>query len=362
MKKLLLALAALLTLASCAEKKPAFPLYGWEGLGKNPDLEEVRSRFETYKSHGFKGVCVNADIADIPALAALAHEVGLEYHAWKPCMLQDGEPHSWYSVNRLGQSADEYPAYVDYYKALDPGNPEVQEYIAGLAGEIAAIPDVDYVQLDYIRYADAILARGLWDKYGIDFSKGPYPPADYCYCERCVTEFKEKTGIDILAVEDPQAVPEWTAFRCGKVTELVTKVCDAVHALGKKVSADVFPGPDSYAVPMVRQQWNDWPLDMVFPMNYNDFYLEGPEWLATVTAEEVKAMGDAAPVISGLFICHDWQRKAEIKDPEGHGLLPSELATAVKGSLDAGAAGICLFTPGSMTPEHWAELDKLILK
>ena len=29
--------------------------------------------------------------------------------------------------------------------------------------------------------------------------------------------------------------------------------------------------------------------------------------------------------------------------------------------MDAGAAGICLFTPGSMTPEHWAELDKLVL-
>ena len=42
MKKLLFALAVLFTLAACAEKKPAIPLYGWEGIGKNPDLEEVR--------------------------------------------------------------------------------------------------------------------------------------------------------------------------------------------------------------------------------------------------------------------------------------------------------------------------------
>ena len=175
-----------------------------------------------------------------------------------------------------------------------------------------------------------------------------------------MSEFKELTGIDILQVEDPQAVPEWTAFRCGKVTALVSKVCDAVHAMGKKVSADVFPGPNSLAVPMVRQQWDQWPIDMVFPMNYNDFYLEGADWLADITAEEVKAAGDV-PVISGLFICREWRRKAEIKDPEGHGLLPSEIATAVQGSMEAGAAGICLFTPGSMTEEHWAELDKLIL-
>ena len=362
MRKLLIPLfAALAVLVSCAEKKPAVPLYGWQGMGKNPDLNEVRAQFENWKSHGFTGVCIQASVEDTPAIAKIAHELGLEYHAWKPCMLQGGKPHDWYCVNRLGQSADEFPAYVNYYKALDPAHPEVQDFIVSMIKEYAAIPEVDYVQLDYIRYVDAILARGLWDKYGLDFSNGPYPAADCCYCERCVSEFKELTGIDILQAEDPQAVPEWTAFRCKKVTELVTKICDAVHAMGKKVSADVFPGPDSHAVPMVRQQWNEWPIDMAFPMNYNDFYLEPAEWLAEITAEEVKAVDGKMPVISGLFICHDWQRKAEIKDPEGHGLLPSEIATAVKGPLDAGAAGICLFTPGSMTEEHWAELDKVLL-
>ena len=76
-------------------------------------------------------------------------------------------------------------------------------------------------------------------------------------------------------------------------------------------------------------------------------------------AEEVKAAGEV-PVVSGLFICREWRRKAGIEDPEGHGLLPSEMAAAVRGSLAAGAAGICLYTPDSMTPEHWAELDKLL--
>ena len=198
MKRLLIALAALAVLCSCAEKKASIPLYGWEGIRKNPNLEEVRAKFQNYKAHGFTGVCIQADLADIPAISAIAHEEGLEYHAWKPCMLQGGKPHDWYCVNRLGQSADEFPAYVQYYQALDPANPDVQDFIVSMITEIAAVPDVDYVQLDYIRYADAILARGLWDKYGLDFSDGPYPPADYCYCDRCVNEFKELTGIDIL--------------------------------------------------------------------------------------------------------------------------------------------------------------------
>ena len=46
------------------------------------------------------------------------------------------------------------------------------------------------------------------------------------------------------------------------------------HAKGKKISADVFPGPHSHAVWMVRQEWNKWNIDAFFPMNYNDFYLE----------------------------------------------------------------------------------------
>ena len=33
MKKLMIALLALLTLASCAEKKASIPVYGWEGIG-----------------------------------------------------------------------------------------------------------------------------------------------------------------------------------------------------------------------------------------------------------------------------------------------------------------------------------------
>ena len=66
------------------------------------------------------------------------------------------------------------------------------------------------------------------------------------------------------------------------------------------------------------------------------------------------------PVISGLFICRDWKNKDKVTDPENSGLLPSEIETAIRGSLDNGAAGICLFTPGDMTPEHWDALAKAL--
>ena len=76
--------------------------------------------------------------------------------------------------------------------------------------------------------------------------------------------------------------------------------------------------------------------------------------------EEVNSVNGEKPVFSGLFICHDWQNKANIKDPEGHGLIPSEIEEAVRGSMESGAAGVALFTPGNMTDEHWKAFDKAI--
>ena len=94
---------------------------------------------------------------------------------------------------------------------------------------------------------------------------GEYAKADYCYCNDCVAAFKQQSGIDITKVTDPSKIKEWAQFRCDAVTDLVNAISDAVHAAGKKISADVFPGPKSHAEWMVRQQWNKWKLDAVFP-------------------------------------------------------------------------------------------------
>lgn len=357
MKKKLLVLVVFLVIAHTAIAK--VPVYVWQEWKPAKTLKE---NFREWKRHGIVGVCVNAgmDQGKIAEAAKVAKKQGLEYHAWIPTVVQDGLDPSWYTVNRLGQSAHDHPAYVPYYKTLDPRNPKVRQYLIDKFSEIARIPEVDYIQLDYIRYADVILAKGLWDKYGL-IMNGEYPNADYCYCDDCVKAFKEKTGIDIRKVTDPSKIKEWAQFRCDAVTDLVNAIAEAVHKEGKKISADVFPGPYSHAVWMVRQEWNKWNLDAVFPMNYNDFYLEPASWVGKITEEEVKAVADRkTPIYSGLFICRDWQNKANVIDPENSGLLPSEMSEAVKGAMKAGAKGVCLFTPFSMTEEHWKALDEAV--
>jgi len=337
------------------------PVYVWTYPSFRASDDQIKTQYEMYKSHGVVGVCVTSSNPKvIERYSRIAHECGLEYHAWLCIMLQRDKDSTWYTVNRLGESAMTHPAYVPNYTTLDPNKPEVVDYLVNLCETIAEIPTVDYVQLDYIRYADVILARGLWDKYHLVMNE-EYPNADYCYCDKCVADFKAETGIDIRSVKDPSKCKEWAEFRCGKITSLVNKISDAVHAKGKKVSADVFPGPNSHAKHMVRQQWDEWNVDAFFPMNYNDFYLEPATWVEEITREEVKSLeGKNKDLYSGLFICRNWRNKAQIEDPEGHGMNPEELKVAVKGAMAAGAKGICLFSSRSMTEEHWQALDTVV--
>ena len=364
MKKTLITLAMTLAAMCASAKDAALPVYAWSGLGDNATEKSLTADFRAWKKHGITGVCINAGMntEKIRMASKAAKKAGLEYHAWVPTMTAGGKPKSWYTVNRLGESAYDKPAYVPYYTTLDPRNEEVRAFLTEKMEEIASIPEVDYVQLDYIRYADVILARGLWDKYGLTMN-GEYASADYCYCPDCVAAFKKQSGIDITKVTDPSKIKEWAQFRCDAVTSLVNHIADAVHAKGKKISADVFPGPGNYAEWMVRQQWNKWNLDAVFPMNYNDFYMEPAAWVGKVTKEEAEAVkGKPTLLYSGIFICHDWRHKDKVVDPENSGLLPSEIAEAVETSIGAGADGISIFTPNDMTEEHWTELENVLKK
>ena len=231
--------------------------------------------------------------------------------------------------------------------------------MANMYGTIADVPEVDGIHLDYIRFPDVILGKGLWKKYGLVMDR-EYPQYDYCYCNKCVRDFKKKTGIDIRSVDDPSQVQEWKQFRCDLITRLVNRLAKSVHSKGKKINAAVFPGPGSVAIKTVRQEWNKWDLDAVFPMNYNDFYAEGPDWIGEVAKEEATALKGKTPFYSGLFICPHPERKSRETDPENLGLLPEELATAIRLSVKNGAAGICLFTPARMTTAHWKAFEKAI--
>jgi len=273
-------------------------------------------------------------------LLPLAAAEGLEVHAWMwcmPCMIEEvlKKHPDWYNVNAKGESAADKPAYVDYYKFLDPGRPEVCEWVQQIVKELANIGELTGIHLDYIRHPDAILPKGLWKKYNIIQDK-VYPQYDYGYSEYERSLFKHKHGIDPVDIQDPTHHKEWMQFRFDMVTGLVNEyLVPAAHARRKTITAAVFPGP-TLAREMVRQDWGRWHLDAFLPMLYNNYYEAGPEWVREQTQEGVSAV--KKPVYSGLFV-------AAMNEPA----LIEVIGKAVQG----GASGVSLFSIDGMNEAKW---------
>mgnify|MGYP001822023576 CR=1 FL=1 len=373
MKNILYTLVIAIVLFSCKNneakkevetQKNKIPVYAWDSFSKESTNEDLKTHFEDLKSKGVDGLMYSAghDAGIYSRVGKIAKTAGLEFHTWIPTMVQHTNPKlkpEWYAVNRKGESAFDKPAYVSHYQFLCPSKEGSYNFLEELYGRIADVEEVDGIHLDFIRFPDVILARGLWEKYGLVMDV-EHPQFDYCYCDRCLNDFKEKSGIDIKSVEDPTQVEEWKQFRYDLITNVVNKLAAMVHSKNKVINAAVFPGPNSIAKKIVRQEWDKWNLDSFYPMNYNDFYLEDTKWIGEVTKEAVTALNNSRPVYSGLFICPNPENKVNEADPENHGLLPEELEAAITESMNNGAKGICLFTPGRMTDEHWAVLKKVI--
>jgi len=279
----------------------------------------------------------------------IATAAGLELHAWMwcmPCLIPEilqAHP-DWYNVNAKGESAADKPAYVPYYKFMDPARPEVREFVRDTVRELAAIPGLTGVHLDYIRHPDAILPSGLWSKYGIVQDK-VYPPYDYGYTDYSRRAFKAKTGVDPIELPDPEKNAAWMQYRLDSVVDLVNDyLVPAAHEGGKKISAAVFPGPSRARV-MVRQDWGRFKLDAFMPMLYHSFYEAGPDFVKTYTQEAVRTV--KVPVHSGLYV---------------QPLDAAEFTTTVRMAIDGGASGVSIFDAGAMTPERWTLLSKALAR
>jgi uncharacterized lipoprotein YddW (UPF0748 family) len=290
---------------------------------------------------------MKADV--LTSILPLARAEGLEVHAWMwsmPCLIPEIlEKHpDWYNVNAKGESAADKPAYVDYYRFLDPGRPEVRAWVQTTVKELASIPDLTGIHLDYIRHPDAILPKGLWAKYKIVQDK-VYPPYDYGYTAYEREQFKKKNGVDPLEIaagkiKDAAVEKAWFQFRLDMVVDLVNDhLAPAARAQGKQITAAVFPGP-SLAREMVRQDWGRFQLDAFLPMLYNVFYEAGPEWVRDQTREAVSTVRQ--PIYSGLFI---------------HNMKPDDMARTIHMALEGGASGVSLFSADGMDAAQWQILQ-----
>ncbi len=335
------------TLAGSPRRSPALKNWTWVHGGGDASTGEWRGRFARIREAGIHGVLVSG--GDTGMLSGAARAEGLEFHRWIWTLNRNGdawakEQHpEWFTVSRNGESSLDKPPYVGYYKWVCPTRQPVRDYLRGVVDELAADPAIDGVHLDYVRHSDVILPVGLWSKYDLVQDR-EYPEFDFCYCEVCRETFREQAGADPLELPDPTQDEAWREFRWNSVTGLVRELVDAAHGRGVPITAAVFPTP-ALARQLVRQAWDEWPLDAFFPMIYHEFYEEELTWIGTATGEGIGALEAGTPLYSGLYL---------------PSLSPGQLGDAVRIARAAGAAGVALFEMGRLSDEHLAQLKQAL--
>ena len=324
-----------------AESPNQFRAWTWFHANNTTSTAAWRARFARLRNAGITGLLVADGNAE--RIAAAAKAEGLDFHRWIFTMYRSTDRSAkrnhpeWFAVSREGRSSLTHPPYVPSYNWFCPNREGVREYLRETVDRVAAIPGVDGVHLDYIRFIDVILPRGLWSRYGLVQTQ-ELPQFDFCYCDVCREKFRQQSGIDPIKLEDAPSNEAWREFRWASITEVVTLLSQTVHARKKQLSAAVFATP-SLARMCVRQAWEKWPLDQVFPMLYHNFYLENVEWIGRAAREGVQALPASVPLYAGLFVPR---------------LSPRELRTAISLTRDAGAAGVALFSLPRLTAAHLA--------
>lgn len=323
-----------LLVSACSQSKNTtneYPLF-WTWLDYRPTMN-FDSICRVLNETGIDGLILNASSPDEYRQAIpVANKYGIEVYAWLWTMNLEHDRDSilkvhpeWLSVNRNGQSLADTIAYVGYYKFLCPAIPEVREYIKNKIRAYCEVDGLNGIAIDYHRFVDVILPTTLWPKYGIVQDR-EYAEWDFGYHPAMIEKFMQKHAYDPRELEDPSTDEEWLQFRCDQITEVANEIAGVVHSYGKKMAASPFPTP-AMSRQMVRQDWNKWNLDIVFPMVYHNFYTEDISFISDCTIENVQTKNPVTTLYCGMMVPNDLT-----------------VIDCMDAALNNGAEGIAIFT------------------
>lgn len=230
-----------------------------------------------------------------------AHKNGIKVHIWfETFYVGNMEPSSnpnnilavkpeWgnktlnrYSIYGATPSVSEHNGYF-----LDPSNIEVQEFLAKLLWEIINTYKPDGINLDYIRYPQAISLS---------------PSGNWGYTDNARSLFNQQYGVDPITLKTSDALwSTWGNFRRSQITNFVKKIGNMTRQKGIYLSAVVFPDRN-IAYTNKLQDWSIWS---------QNHYLQGftPLFLTcdykTFNAQVQTVLNYKAPetdLFAGLFV------------------------------------------------------------
>ncbi|MFH1747166.1 MAG: family 10 glycosylhydrolase [Planctomycetota bacterium] len=227
-----------------------------------------------------KATDISGDIDPLAYLVSRAHAVGIEVHAWivpyRVCTswppngnsLLSAHP-EWLMVELADMGGG--PATLDGKYVMDPGSPDVQEYLTNIVQELVREYEIDGINLDYIRYTQVDAGY----------------PADESYTKSTLERFRELEWYS--GTPPPEGLTIWNNFRRRTIDEFVRRLRVEIPTITSnprqpvRLTADLFATGDAPAnfnnsqAYQLHQNWRFWMeqgyLDAGIPMNYKR------EWL-----------------------------------------------------------------------------------
>jgi uncharacterized lipoprotein YddW (UPF0748 family) len=334
-----------------ATKDDSFTFGTWITSNKDKTNANYSAEFKRYKASGIDELLINTgtDPKELKRLVPLAKEEGLKVHAWIMTVNRPGDTIAlkhpeWYMVSRAGKSCFDTRPYVEYYQWLCPTRTGSRNHILGLVEGLAKVDGIESVHLDYIRFPDIFLPIGLLPKYDLK-QETEMAEYDFCYCEVCISEFEKIHHKNPLEIKNAAIDMEWKNFRLNAIRNLVNDAYEIVHKNNKNLTAAVFPYPEM-ADHMVRQRWDKWNIDEVYPMIYHGFYNEEIDWIGYATRQGAADLGSkSVDLNTGVYL-------PTFSSNE-------ELEQAILVAKENGARGITFFDGGGLTDTYLKTIKKV---
>lgn len=186
----------------------------------------------------------------------------------------------------ISYSASEHNGYF-----IDPANPEVQTFLYELLCEIVHKYQPDGINLDYIRYPQALSS-----------SYSNYDMSNWGYTPYARNEFRSIYGTDPMDIRPNDSLwSYWCHYRCRKITDFVRKVSGLCRANKIELTAVIFPNRTN-AIDTKLQDWKNWSMND-FVDGFTPLFLTCDDTTASSLIEDVLRNKSASTKIyAGLFV------------------------------------------------------------
>ena len=234
-----------------------------------------------------------------------AHKRGIKVHIWFQSFYVGNKPPEtnpkyilaqrpdWANYQKKNADSDTIAYSVSEHNGyfIDPANPEVQNFLCDLLREIIEKYKPDGINLDYIRYPQAL---------STNYSN--HDLSSWGYTKFARNEFEDLYGVDPIEIKTSDALwSYWRAYRCNKVTDFVKRVSNICRVNNVELTAVIFPNRQN-AIDTKMQDWKNWSINN-FVDGFTPLFLTCDDKTATNLIEEVlRNKSSSTKLYAGLFV------------------------------------------------------------